>query len=84
MTTTHRRALARVLTAQTSQQAAITATVTSVDTAQKVITVSPFQGATAADYLTVPYLAHYAPAPGDIALLLWLGGNALIAIGKLA
>lgn len=81
---THRRALARALSAKTAPSSTLTATVISVDGARKVITVSPFQGAGTADYLTVPYLAHYAPAAGDTAFLLWLGGNALIAIGALA
>ncbi|WP_242883968.1 hypothetical protein [Actinomadura litoris] len=61
----------------------MTAVVTNVDTAQKIITVSPYQGAAVDELLLVPYLAHYAPAVGDTAMLLW-AGNALIAIGKLA
>lgn len=80
----NRRTLARVLTEHTSPRAAITASVVSVDTGAKVLTASPFQGATSADYLTAPYLASYTPAAGDTALLIWVGGNALVAIGKLA
>jgi hypothetical protein len=82
--TTRRRALARVLATQPPQRHAITATVTTINTTQKVITVSPHQGAQPDAYLNVPHLAHYTPAAGDTALLLWVGGNALIAIGKLA
>ncbi|MFC0041001.1 hypothetical protein [Actinomadura rayongensis] len=81
MTRRARRALAQRLTATPAPAAFTTGTVTALDTAKHTVTVAPYSGAPASEYLTVPHLGHYAPAPGDTVVMAWIG-NALVCIGS--